>query len=153
MPGKILIVSDSHGAIRKLDAIVRHEEPFDVLVHCGDGVNDLSHITVPGSTRVLKVTGNVDISHGYIFERILIEELYGRRIMITHGDLFRVERDMAMMLEEGILQEADIICFGHTHMKFFRNGPVALFSPGPANEGCYGVITIGADIRCRHRMI
>ena len=153
MPCKILVVSDSHGAVQKLDAIVRHEEPFDVLVHCGDGVNDLSHITIPVATRVLKVTGNVDISHGYIFERTIVEELFGRRIMVTHGDLFRVERDLAMLLEEGRLQGADIICFGHTHMKFYQDGPIVLFSPGPAKDGLYGVITIGADIRCRHRNI
>jgi uncharacterized protein len=153
MPGKILVVSDSHGNLRKLDAIVRHEEPFDVLVHCGDGVDDISKITIPGDTRVLKVTGNVDISRGYIFERTIVEELFGRRIMVTHGDLFRVERDLTMLLEEGRQHGADLICFGHTHMKFYHDGPIVLFSPGPANDGFYGVITIGADIRCRHRNI
>ena len=153
MPGKILVVSDSHGALQQLDAIVRHEEPFDVLVHCGDGVDDLSRIIIPVSTRVLKVTGNVDISRGYIFERTIIKELYGRRIMVTHGDMFRVDRDLAMLLEEGTQQGADIICFGHTHMKFYHEGATVLFSPGPAKDGLYGVITIGADIRCRHRNI
>ena len=153
MPGKILVVSDSHGALQQLDAIVRHEEPFDVLVHCGDGVDDLSRIIIPVSTRVLKVTGNVDISRGYIFERTIIKELYGRRIMVTHGDMFRVDRDLDMLLEEGTLQGADLICFGHTHTRFYQDGPTVLFSPGPVSAGQYGVITIGADIRCRHREI
>jgi uncharacterized protein len=153
MPGKILVVSDSHGALKKLDAIVQHEEPFDVLVHCGDGVDDLSRIVIPATARVIKVTGNVDISRGYIFERTIIAELYSRRIMITHGDMFKVDHDLTMLLEEGMQQAVDIICFGHTHKAFYREGPAILFSPGPATEGFYGVITIGADIRCRHRAL
>ena len=153
MPGKILVISDSHGALQKLDAIVRHEEPFDVLVHCGDGVDDLSRIIIPVTTRVIKVTGNMDISRGYIFERTIIAEIYSRRIMVTHGDMFRVDQDLSMLLEEGMLQGVDIICFGHTHKAFYRDGPAVLFNPGPVTGGFYGVITIGADIRCRHRAI
>ena len=153
MSGKILVISDSHGALQKLDAIVRHEEPFDVLVHCGDGVEDLSRIIIPATTRVIKVTGNIDISRGYIFERTIIAELYSRRIMVTHGDMFRVDRDLAILLEEGVRQGADIICFGHTHTAFHRDGPAILFSPGAVSDGFYGVLTMGADIRCGHRTL
>ena len=142
-----------NGALQNLEAIVRREEPFYVLVHCGDGVDDISRIHIPATTRVIKVTGNVDISRGYIFERTIVEEIQNKRIMVTHGDMFRVDRDMKMLLEEGMQQLADLICFGHTHTAFYLAGEIALFSPGAVSDGLYGVIKIGADIRCQHKTL
>ena len=38
------------------------------------------------------------------------------------------------------ITEADIVLFGHTHVKYCRGEKPVLFNPGPANNGCYGVI-------------
>ena len=147
---KILVVSDSHGDWQLLSRIVRREEPFDALIHCGDGSDDLSRIVLPKGARILCVGGNVDRGRGYNFDRIAVETLCDKKIMVTHGDLFKVEYDLAPLLDEGMRCQADLICFGHTHAKYYHNGTTALFNPGPANRGLYGVITIDQYILCRH---
>ena len=147
---KILVVSDSHGCWQLLDRIVRREEPFNTLIHCGDGADDLSRIALPESTRILRVGGNVDRGRGYAFDPVAVETLCEKKIMVTHGDLFKVEYDLAPLLDEGMRIQADLVCFGHTHVKYYHDGTTALFNPGPADRGLYGVITIDNLIRCRH---
>lgn len=147
---KILVVSDSHGDRKMLGRIVRREEPFDAIIHCGDGADDLSSIVLPANVRIIRVAGNVDRSRGYAFDNVAVETLCGKKIMVAHGDLFKVEYDLAQLLDEGMRTQADLVCFGHTHAKYYHNGTTALFNPGPADRGLYGVITIDTDILCRH---
>jgi len=147
---KILVVSDSHGDWQLLSRIVRREEPFDALIHCGDGADDLSRIAIPKGARTIRVGGNVDRGRGYEFDRVAVETLCGKKIMVTHGDLFKVEYDLALLLDEGMRCQADLVCFGHTHAKYYHEGTTALFNPGPADRGAYGVIAIDYGIVCSH---
>ena len=149
-PCKILAVSDSHGDCHLLLRIVQREQPFDAIVHCGDGADDLSRIDIPKGVPIVRVAGNVDRSRGYGFENIAVEPLCGKKIMVTHGDLFKVEYDLAPILDEGMRRQADLVCFGHTHIKYYHGGTTALFNPGPADRGLYGVIFINEEIVCRH---
>lgn len=151
MHGKILVVSDSHGDRQTLGRIIRREEPFDALIHCGDGADDLSHINCDVGTRVIRVGGNVDRGRGCDFDRIAVEALAGKKIMVTHGDLFRVDHDLSLLEREAAGCRADLVCFGHTHMKYVRDGEPVLFNPGPANRGLYGIVTINGGMRCEHR--
>jgi uncharacterized protein len=150
---KILVVSDSHGEWQILGRIVRREEPFDALIHCGDGADDLSRVALPDGARIIRVGGNVDRGRGYEFDRVAIETLAEKKVMVSHGDLFKVEYDLALLLDEGMRVQADLVCFGHTHVQYYHAGTTALFNPGPANRGLYGVITIDQDILCRHRQL
>lgn len=150
---KILIVSDSHGNYTTLDEMIKKEFPFHVLIHCGDGVDDLFRVTVPPDVGIVRVSGNVDRGRGYRFERTVVEELHAKKIMVTHGDRHGVENDFDALRAEGKTADADIVFFGHTHKKYFNDGRPALFNPGPANSGLYGVVTIGASIEFVHKKI
>jgi uncharacterized protein len=147
---KILVVSDSHGNYSKLARIIDLEYPFDCLVHCGDGVNDLFHVGIPDEVSVVRVCGNIDLARCVDFERIVLFEAGTTRLMVTHGDQFGVHIDYGPIEREGRKRKADAVLFGHTHVAYHRKGKPALFNPGPANSGMYGLVIIGDSLSFSH---
>ncbi|MBN1531697.1 MAG: YfcE family phosphodiesterase [Spirochaetes bacterium] len=150
---KILVVSDSHGNSERLRRIVDAERPFQYLVHCGDGVNDLLHAGVPADAVTLAVAGNVDLGRGITGERILWTRIGGRAFMITHGDLFGAHNGLSGLEREAARGGADIVLFGHTHVRHLREEPPAMLNPGSANNGWYGLVEIDGDVRFSHRQL
>lgn len=153
---KILVTADSHGDTTRLQRIISREEPFGVLIHCGDGVDDLEHVRLSRPAEVLSVAGNMDRSSAAAARERLIETtLGGVRFLICHGDRFAVHHDYGLLLDEGLRRGADIICCGHTHIPFCRNHPPLVFNPGPADRGLYGTLILAADQapECRHKQL
>jgi putative phosphoesterase len=149
---KILVVSDSHGARKHLQKIIDREQPFDYLIHCGDGVHDLDHVRLPQGVTVLSVAGNMDRAGSR--ERLFETALNGFRFMICHGDQFAAHYDYERLLNDGLCRGADIICCGHTHIPYRHNHPPLLFNPGPADKGLYGIITLGpGEPDCKHKQL
>jgi putative phosphoesterase len=147
---KILVVSDSHGNHGKLARIIAREYPFDCLVHCGDGVSDLFHVEVPEDVTVVRVSGNIDLVRSIDMERIALFEAGSARFMVAHGDQFGVHNDYGLIEREGRNRKADAVLFGHTHIKYLRDGKPALFNPGPANSGMYGLVIVNGTPRFSH---
>jgi len=152
MSMKILVISDSHGARKNLQKIIVRERPFEYLIHCGDGANDLAHVKLPPGAAVLSVAGNMDRAGTH--ERLLEITLSDVRFLICHGDQFGAHYDYERLLGEGLCQGADIICCGHTHIPYLYNHPPLLFNPGPADKGLYGIITLGSnEPKCEHKQL
>jgi len=151
MGHKVVVISDSHGRDSKLRRIVEQEQPFDYLVHCGDGVEDLSHIYIPVQTRVLRVRGNMDRMYANEVQQSIITEICSRRVLITHGDAYGVNSGFTSILREGRRINADIVFFGHTHEAIALENTPVLFNPGPANRGQYGVVMMGQTMTLAHR--
>ncbi len=149
---RILVVSDSHGNAERLRRIIDREKHFDYLVHCGDGVNDLMHVNIPGEATVLSVTGNVDVGRGLTGERIIHTVIGDKKFMITHGDLFGAHNGLYLLEKEAKKVGADIVLFGHTHIKYLREGIPLLFNPGSANNGLYAIVEIDREISCSHHL-
>ena len=147
---KILVVSDSHGNHSKLARIIAREYPFDCLVHCGDGVNDLFHVEIPVNVSVVRVSGNIDMARCVDIERIAFFVAGTARLMVAHGDQFGVHNDYGPIEREGRTRNADVVLFGHTHVAYRREGKPALFNPGPANNGSYGLVIIDGSYRFSH---
>jgi putative phosphoesterase len=150
---KIVVVSDSHGGRKHLQKIIDREQPFDYLIHCGDGTHDLEHVRLPHDVTVLSVAGNMDRAGSR--ERLIETALNGVNFMICHGDQFTVHYDYDRLLDEGLRRGADIICCGHTHIPCLHNQEVLLFNPGPADRGLYGIITLasGQVPVCEHKQL
>ncbi len=148
---KIVVVSDSHGSRGQLASIIRGELPLDVIVHCGDGADDLFDVRVPPEIQLIRVSGNMDRGRGSMIEQTVITELAGRRIMVTHGDRFRVDGDMQALIQKADEEQVEIVFFGHTHRKFLQKGCPVLFNPGPANSGQYGVVILGQGMTFQHK--
>ena len=137
---KIVVVSDTHGSTGLLDKVITECSPFDIIVHCGDGVKDICSAHVPAGITVLKVLGNTDIYSGCDADNILTEEIFDRRIMITHGHQFNVKGGVLELVRVAGRFKADVVLFGHTHEQLLRQGNPLLFNPGNLSGGNYGII-------------
>jgi len=137
---KIVVVSDTHGSTDMLDRVITECSPFDIIVHCGDGVNDIISAYLPGGSTVLKVQGNTDIYSGSDADNILTEEIFHKRVMITHGHQFNVKGGVSEISRVAGRFKADVVLFGHTHEQLLRKGDPLLFNPGNLSGGNYGII-------------
>ncbi|MBP7583158.1 MAG: YfcE family phosphodiesterase [Spirochaetes bacterium] len=150
---KILVVSDSHGNIVALNGILKKEAPFDWLVHCGDGVNDLLHAAIRPAMGTIAVSGNVDLARGATHERIVVERMGGRDFLVTHGDIQRAHEDYLGLADEGKRRGCSVVLFGHTHRQYLGGGKPLLFNPGPALNGLYGIILMNGGMELLHRRL
>ncbi len=130
---RILVVSDSHGRNRYLKAAIQKEQPFDMLIHCGDVEGNIySILGTETPYEIHAVRGNCDYS-GYSDQ--LLVEASGHRILVTHGHTFRVRYDNNGLLREAVKRGADVVCFGHTHIpevEYSRG--IVLLNPGSISE-------------------
>lgn len=141
----IVVVSDTHGNRDMLNKVIDDCYPFDMIIHCGDGVRDICAADIPEKSAVLMVNGNTDIYSGCDADEILTEEISGRTVMITHGHLFGVKTGLSRLMHEAEYCRAEVVLFGHTHEQFFRGGPPLFFNPGNLSGGSFGIIHASAD--------
>jgi hypothetical protein len=146
---KILILSDSHDAPSVIASIVKQEIPFDELVFCGDGIQDLSKADLPSSFIVNSVIGNVDRARGYLSPEQLHVKISGKKFFITHGDLFGVKHGIEKLRHHAMTAGADCVFFGHTHIPLSdTSSHPYLVNPGSSKLGDYCVVTInGSEIK------
>lgn len=108
---KILIISDSHGLTRELEIIkARHLCEVEVMIHCGDSQLSPSQKSIADFVTVL---GNCDYD-GFPLETTI--EVAGRRLFITHGHKYSVKTSLMRLNYRAAEVEADIVCFGHSHV-------------------------------------
>ena len=148
---RILVVSDSHGKNWFLREAVQKEQPFDMLIHCGDVEGNIYSILGTDTPyEIHAVRGNCDYS-GYSDELLL--NVCGHRIFVTHGHIYRVRYDNATILREAAKRSADIVCFGHSHIPEieYSHGRL-LLNPGSIAEPrqigrkhTYAVLTVEKD--------
>lgn len=133
------MVSDTHGNTDLLNRVISECSPFDIIVHCGDGIKDIFRAAIPEDRIVLKVQGNTDSSFCYDDE-ILIEEILETTVMITHGHRFNVKTGLDSLTLHAKNIKAGVVIFGHTHEQFLDKGLPLLFNPGDLSGGNYGLI-------------
>jgi len=141
----IVVVSDSHGNTNLLDKVIDDCSPFDIIVHCGDGVRDICSADIPADAVVLKVLGNTDQHAGCDAESLLTEKICDRTVMIAHGHQFDVKGGFSKMVQAAETFNAGVVIFGHTHEQLLRRGNPLLFNPGSLSGGSYGIISASKD--------
>ena len=146
---KILVISDSHNVI--LDSQIediKKEGQFDLLIHCGDKYNDAEHFAEKLQIKnVLNVPGNCD--HSVIgIEPTLIQEIEGKKFIVTHGHLFHVKFSLNQLKTFAKKNKADVVLYGHTHKaKNEIKDNILYFNPGSTiypndAKASFGVIEI-----------
>lgn len=129
-----LVVSDTHGNKRALEAILRTYPRVPYLFHLGDNVRDAHYLAsrMP-ETFVLNVKGNCDPGYSEpVHEEIIIK---GQKILLTHGHTLNVKYGYDRALYYAQERDANALLFGHTHMPVVeRDGPIWLINPGSAGE-------------------
>ena len=123
---KILVLSDSHSSSIKIDL-----SSFDYAFHCGDrGFSKLSD-------DVIYVKGNCDFSG----DKEKLVEINGKKIFITHGNLYNVKINYMNLYYKALELKADIVLFGHTHKQIvFSEDNILFINPGAYEDGCYAII-------------
>ncbi|NQX84024.1 MAG: metallophosphoesterase family protein [Mycoplasmataceae bacterium] len=153
---KILVVSDSHGAVEGIEKALKNEK-YDVSVNLGDSGQSESWIK---ERFDYYVTGNNDVFESSKSD--LVFEVDGVRIAITHGDKYeaslkemfrfneRVSRAKMLKLCRDI--RADILLYGHSHIKddsqkkeYRIVNPGSIAYPRDDRNGSYVVITVSDD--------
>ena len=126
---KILVLSDSHGAVAPMVRAVELTEP-DLLLHLGDCWRDGErlHDKFPDIPFV-QVPGNCDFRPQEPTERLL--ELRGKRILLCHGHTYGVKQSLVTAGFAAEEQELDLFLFGHTHVKMDEvHGGIRCLNPG-----------------------
>ena len=139
---KILVFSDSHGAMGKMVEAMEHERPHHVFFlgdHYRDGI-ELSELYPDIPMDIVR--GNCDWGRG---PDLRVVELEGVRFLLTHGHLQYVKSGLDELLQEAKNRQVQVAGLGHTHLAkvVYRDG-IYLMNPGSAG-GCharegYGVI-------------
>ena len=127
---RILVLSDSHGAVEACRLAVEQSTP-DQILHLGDCVRDAErlHALFP-AIPLTGVPGNCDWADADNPERLI--ELGGVRILMMHGHTHGVSPysyDKAAYRAEEL--HCSVLLFGHTHISIVNNdGRVLAVNPG-----------------------
>ena len=155
---RVLVVSDSHGMIGRLGNILMAAEaegPLDAVIHLGDGYCDLDEFAQNGLPPRYQVAGNCDCGRVPIdYPEILLEDISGVRIYMTHGHRQGVKFFLSKLVADGQRCCANVILYGHTHEADCRRleDGCWIMNPGSAGYGfSAGIIQInGKDaITCK----
>lgn len=110
---KILVVSDTHGRDRELEAAVEREAPFDRLIHCGDVEGREIFIEALADCPCCIVAGNNDFFCDLPREQEIT--VGGKKALVTHGHYYGVSIDLSGIADEARSRGCEIAFFGHTH--------------------------------------
>ena len=157
---KIVVISDSHGRPDRIEEVLRRNRSYDALLFLGDGLRDFYSLeSEPCCFRY--VSGNCDgLSFSSDTPTELMLRLDGVSIFMTHGHGYSVKSGRESLMARGISLGADVILYGHTHVREERYIPEGttvrgvtaekgtyLFNPGSlgspvGSEPSFGVIEI-----------
>lgn len=127
---KILILSDSHGRRELIERALRDHPDCDMLIHAGDGYDDVGPSDAPS---LIRVPGNCDRSVDA--DDHVVFEAEGIKILVTHGNLQRVSYGYSKLTAMAKDLGCGVAIFGHTHHALctVKHG-VLLVNPGCSNR-------------------
>ena len=152
---RILAVSDSHHDISALTpALRRFASKVDLIVHLGDGVEDVqwaarnARLILP---RVEGVRGNGDPAPD-LWPRRLIGNA-DRPILLLHGHLEGVTEGLGRIIFAAEAVGAKLVLFGHTHRAFHEEyrgilalNPGSISRPRGRDRPTFAVIEVPEDL-------
>lgn len=138
---KILVVSDSHGAVDAMRLAVEREQP-DAVLFLGDCLHDAEGLRRGCHIPIETVPGNCD--WGSLDEPERFIELGGVRILMMHGHTRGVKYGGMNAYYAAREMGADVLLYGHTHRPTVDyDGTLYTMNPGSIRyTGTYGVLMI-----------
>lgn len=122
---KIMIVSDSHAMPKETLITLLSNQKVDAYIHCGDIFMTYDGITLP---NFYLARGNNDF--GDIPKELTIT-LDSKRFFICHGHHYYVDYDLDSLLTKAKEVNADVVCYGHTHIPFYKKiDSIVVINPG-----------------------
>ncbi len=131
---RLLVVSDTHGDRRALQAAIDAQPEASLLVHLGDGAADLAAIREFITVRALQVSGNCDFSSPFPADAEF--RFGGQLFFAAHGHHYGVKRDLYRFSCAARSRLARVALFGHTHqaLTLYDDG-LYLINPGSLRHG------------------
>lgn len=128
---KIAVMSDTHGNVQLALNALKHIGKIDRLIHLGDHYSDALQIATKTGIPVDAVSGNTDLDSEPWADREKTLNINGRKIFITHGDIYKVKQGIDRLVEKAIIEDARIALFGHTHLPMKQHiGDILFINPG-----------------------
>lgn len=119
----LLVVSDVHGRASRLrDMLATQLSRPEMILFLGDGAADISRFESDG-IPVVSVRGNCDVWSLVGLDDLPDErmiDLDGRKILMMHGHRQGMECDVERGVRYAASRGADILLYGHTHVKYYR---------------------------------
>lgn len=126
---KVLVISDTHGKDENFNRVWEKEKPVDYILHCGDVEGRAEYIRnkTPGPCCI--VAGNCDFPGE--LPPLAEFDLAGHHLLMMHGHRQGVRQGFEGILRAARLHEAQIVCFGHSHVPVLSwEEGVLLCNPG-----------------------
>ena len=131
----ILVFSDYHRKEQKVLELIKEYNPTHILC-LGDGESSDSFYQ---ENNIISVKGNCDFAN---LELVKVVEIEGKRILLAHGHLHDVYFDIFKLYLLAKEQNANYVCFGHTHSQYLEEYEGVYFiNPGALKSGNYALIT------------
>ncbi len=136
---RLLVVSDTHGDRRALQAAIDAQPDAAMLVHLGDGASDVQ--AVLNDLRTVQVAGNCDFSSPLPDSEEF--RFAAHTFFATHGHRYGVKADLYRLSCAARSRAAHAVLFGHTHQPLclFDDG-LYLVNPGSLRSGTYATIDV-----------
>lgn len=130
----VAVLSDTHleQPDDRLEAIMdRYCRAADVLLHCGDCVGADTWAYLNSHPRFFAVQGNCDLPplRG-VLPAVRELNLHGFRVGMAHGWGAR-SRVWSTVADQ--FPDADIVCYGHTHIRDWRQLPSGMWILNPGS--------------------
>ena len=143
---KILVLSDSHSALRLMRSAVDVIKP-NAIVHLGDhfGDGEVIHEENP-QLPLYQVPGNCDKYRMYEPRpEILCCSVCGVRLYMTHGHIHHVKMGRYALLKDAKEANAQAVLYGHTHEPdCYEEDGMWVLNPGSCghNGGSVGLMEV-----------
>ena len=111
---KIAIISDTHGYVQGCIDALNKIDGIDMIIHLGDYTKDAKAIKEATDITIINVKGNCDPYDFDIPDDDIIE-IKGKKIFMTHGDLYRVKQGLNDIYYKAKELDVDVVLFGHSH--------------------------------------
>ncbi len=141
---KILIFSDTHGDVTRMERAIRAHSQAEIIIHCGDGERDIEYMkNVFPNKAFYNVCGNCDWCSS--LDKRLTLKVLGKKIFVTHGHLYNAKMGIQNLIYAAREEKADVLLYGHTHipMNEYDDG-LYIMNPGSCHGygATYGVMDI-----------
>lgn len=126
---KILVTSDTHGMYDSISDYILSNNDIDLMIHAGDGLEDVKNIYYETGINYYAVKGNNDYFSSGDYEKVV--DIGDRRIFLCHGHKYDVDYTYERLLERTSELDCSIVIFGHIHIfvNEVRNN-ILLLNPG-----------------------
>ncbi|MGO5159031.1 MULTISPECIES: metallophosphoesterase family protein [unclassified Bilifractor] len=126
---KVLVISDTHGNIDRLQAILNTTGPYDAVFHCGDIEGQEHTIQEYADCPTYMVSGNNDWDSSLPADLNVTIDDY--RFWVCHGHRYGVSLSPSAIREEAESRNVDVCLFGHTHKPYLETSRgLTLMNPG-----------------------